>query len=124
MKFCTDKEFTLAGRCIHETYRNDQSINRTKAFLSLSVLVNVAPSGTASQSSSDAGSSSPQVAIDKKPVSCIQTSVETAPWWRVDLGAGYRITAVGVTNRDTNPEWLDNAEICISDTLDALCQTR
>ncbi|XP_062305836.1 uncharacterized protein LOC134010021 isoform X2 [Osmerus eperlanus] len=88
--------------------------------------VNVAPSGTASQSSSYVGSSSPQVAIDgdKKPVSCIQTSVEAAPWWRVDLGAGYRITAIGVTNRDTNPEWLDNAEICIGDTLDVLCQRR
>ena len=43
--------------------------------------------------------------------SCTHTNVEENPWWRVDLGTRYDVTAVTVYNRLHFEERLDNMEI-------------
>lgn len=51
--------------------------------------------------------------------SCSHTAVnDTDPWWRLDLGQTYRISAVKITNRgDCCPERLNGAQIRIGNSL-------
>uniref|UniRef100_A0A4W6EVE3 Fucolectin tachylectin-4 pentraxin-1 domain-containing protein n=1 Tax=Lates calcarifer TaxID=8187 RepID=A0A4W6EVE3_LATCA len=88
-------------------------------------LPNVAPSGTASQSTTLSDSARAWNAIDGKsdPVyyhgSCTHTAHDQSdPWWRLLLPGIYRITAVSVTNRDELAERINNAEIRIGNSAE------
>ena len=66
-----------------------------------------------------AGSAVDGVRTTVYPSSCTSTSHETDPWWRVDLGGLYRVTAVTITNRgDCCPERLDGAEVLVGYSLE------
>ncbi|XP_041751514.2 C-type mannose receptor 2 [Coregonus clupeaformis] len=97
------------------------------AQMSSTSTVNVALQGVATQSSlydanityvkaSNAidGSKNP----DFNRGSCTHTKLETDPWWRVNLLDVYKVTAVVVTNRDSNSERLNGAEIRIGNSLE------
>ncbi|KAI4891191.1 hypothetical protein NFI96_006424 [Prochilodus magdalenae] len=65
-----------------------------------------------------------------KKGSCMQTAIESAPWWRVNLHQKSVIFSVALTNRaDYPPEHLDGAEIRIGDSVknngkdNSLCAT-
>ncbi|XP_072855761.2 fucolectin-1 isoform X1 [Pogona vitticeps] len=50
--------------------------------------------------------------------SCSHTTREREPWWRVDLGARYAVTAVVVKNRqDCCSERIQGAQIHVGDSL-------
>uniref|UniRef100_A0A4W6ERG4 Fucolectin tachylectin-4 pentraxin-1 domain-containing protein n=1 Tax=Lates calcarifer TaxID=8187 RepID=A0A4W6ERG4_LATCA len=85
-------------------------------------LPNVAPSGTASQSSTYDSVTTASKANDGRRVStyadCTHTAMQTNPWWRLLLPGIYRITAVNVTNRVEVPERINNAEIRIGNSAE------
>ncbi len=96
----------------------------------LSKRINVTPSGQATQSSVNRGSTAclslAQNAIDGNPQydllkgSCSQTDTESNPWWRVDLIKAYKIASVALTNRgDCCSERLNGAVIHIGDSLES-----
>ncbi|XP_077990713.1 uncharacterized protein LOC144445036 [Glandiceps talaboti] len=82
-----------------------------------SKLINVATTGTASQSSDYQGTD-PNRAIDGNTQStwsantCSHTNKDHGAWWKVDLGAAYPVSKIIVTNRqDCCSERLLNAEV-------------
>ncbi|KAG7255437.1 hypothetical protein CRUP_016830 [Coryphaenoides rupestris] len=81
--------------------------------------VNVASSGTATQSSTHEPSGVPEHAIDGNadPTyshgSCASTSTQDKPWWRVQLPGVYRVSEIEVTNRNSYSERLNDVEILI-----------
>ncbi|KAK9523689.1 hypothetical protein VZT92_017596 [Zoarces viviparus] len=86
-------------------------------------LPNVAPSGTASQSStSHNGIASLAIDGNRNPKygdgSCTHT-VENAgqsPWWSLQLPVMYRISSVSITNRNELSERINNAKILIGNS--------
>ena len=51
--------------------------------------------------------------------SCTHTTEENRPWWRVDLGARYKVKTVTVLNRqDCCEERINGAEIHVGDSLE------
>ncbi|KAF4111670.1 fucolectin-1-like [Onychostoma macrolepis] len=64
-------------------------------------------------------------AIDVNPgftrwwLSCSSTTVQTNPWWRLDLSSVYRVNRVVITNRlDYHPERINGAQIHIGNSLE------
>ncbi|OCT83273.1 hypothetical protein XELAEV_18025810mg [Xenopus laevis] len=83
---------------------------------------NVALHGAAYQSST-AGEANAKNAVDGKlqnqnpDKQCAQTTVETDPWWTVDLTSIHKVFSIAVTNRgDCCSEGLDGAEIHLGDS--------
>ncbi|KAM8734635.1 fucolectin-6-like [Acanthopagrus schlegelii] len=50
--------------------------------------------------------------------SCSHTSNDVGPWWRLDLRKSYKVFTVKITNKKSNPERLNGAEIRIGDSID------
>ncbi|XP_039973392.1 uncharacterized protein si:ch211-215k15.4 [Xiphias gladius] len=50
--------------------------------------------------------------------SCTHTINNIEPWWRLDLGKTHKVFSVVITNRDTDPQRLNGAEIRIGDSLE------
>ncbi|TNN67618.1 Fucolectin-3 [Liparis tanakae] len=78
--------------------------------------LNVAPSGTASQSSTYGGwvaSNAIDGSRNPNGISCTHTGKTEKSWWRLILPAMYRITSVSITNRNDVPERINNAMILI-----------
>ncbi|XP_076027603.1 uncharacterized protein LOC143016915 [Genypterus blacodes] len=50
--------------------------------------------------------------------SCTHTQNDLGPWWRLDLGATYKVFSVQIVNRNSNGERLIGAEIRIGNSLD------
>ncbi|CAB1317890.1 unnamed protein product [Coregonus sp. 'balchen'] len=97
------------------------------AQMSSTSTVNVALQGVATQSSlygTDINNVKASNAIDgsKNPNadlgSCTHTELEANPWWSVNLLDVYKVTAVVITNRNSNPERLNGAEIRIGNSLE------
>ncbi|XP_051256804.1 CD209 antigen-like isoform X2 [Dicentrarchus labrax] len=88
-----------------------------------SSLVNVAPSGTATQSSTASGGY-PYKAIDgnRDPVyshgSCSHTSGGLSSWWSLLLPGLYKVARISITNRYEIPERINNAKILIGNSLE------
>ncbi|KAG8436108.1 hypothetical protein GDO86_007280 [Hymenochirus boettgeri] len=82
---------------------------------------NVALRGTAYQSSTEE-EGEPEKAVDGSLQSrvpskhCSKTTVETDPWWTVDLKSSHKIWSVAVTRADCCSEELDGAEIHLGDS--------
>ncbi|XP_044038928.1 uncharacterized protein LOC122869731 [Siniperca chuatsi] len=95
----------------------------TSVALAGNLLQNVALNQNAIQSSQN-GSAAAGRAIDGnrdpsfKSGSCSLTNEESDPWWRVDLQNVYKITAVMITNRDEQENWLNGAEIWIGNSME------
>ncbi|XP_062278797.1 fucolectin-4-like [Scomber scombrus] len=49
--------------------------------------------------------------------SCTHTNNDFSPWWRLDLQKTHKVFSVKITNRDTQEQRLDGAEIRIGDSL-------
>ncbi len=82
---------------------------------------NLAPAGTATQSSTYNSSSGPEKAIDNDtdsgyPVSVSLTKREADAWWEVDLGGSYDVGTIKVFNRNTDGTRLEGAVV---EALDA-----
>ncbi|XP_050928869.1 LOW QUALITY PROTEIN: uncharacterized protein LOC108881964 [Lates calcarifer] len=107
--FCKDIYWILLQLWLHSVF-------------SAASLPNVAPSGTASQSSTYDSVTTASKANDGRRVStyadCTHTAMQTNPWWRLLLPGIYRITAVNVTNRVEVPERINNAEIRIGNSAE------
>lgn len=97
------------------------------AQMSSTSTVNVALQGVATQSSQyndDDNHVKASNAIDgnKDPNadhgSCTHTKIEACPWWRVNLLDVYNVTTVVITNRNSNPDRLNGAEIRIGNSLE------
>uniref|UniRef100_A0A8P4GE99 Fucolectin tachylectin-4 pentraxin-1 domain-containing protein n=1 Tax=Dicentrarchus labrax TaxID=13489 RepID=A0A8P4GE99_DICLA len=88
-----------------------------------SSLVNVAPSGTATQSSTASGGY-PDKAIDgnRDPVyshgSCSHTGGGFSSWWSLLLPGLYKVARISITNRYEIPERINNAKILIGSSLE------
>ncbi|GLD68503.1 uncharacterized protein AKAME5_001981600 [Lates japonicus] len=108
-KICKDIYWILLQLWLHSVF-------------SAASLPNVAPSGTASQSSTYDPVTTASKANDGSRVStyadCTHTAMQTNPWWRLLLPGIYRITAVSVTNRVENPHRINNAEIRIGNSAE------
>ncbi|KAK9523687.1 hypothetical protein VZT92_017595 [Zoarces viviparus] len=94
----------------------------TCTYVYFTALPNVAPSGTASQSSThDNRIASLAIDGNTNPKyydgSCTHT-VENGqiPWWSLQLPVMYRISSVSITNRISNPQRINNAKILIGNS--------
>ncbi|XP_042260986.1 uncharacterized protein LOC121892174 isoform X1 [Thunnus maccoyii] len=84
---------------------------------------NVAPSGTASQSSThDNADAWKAIDGNRNPNyhdgSCTHTEFGLPHWWRLQLPAMYRISSISITNRDIGADRINNAEILIGNSLE------
>lgn len=86
-------------------------------------LPNVAPTGTATQSSTAFnGYASAAIDGNRNPSysagSCTHTDIAVGNWWSLLLPAVYRITSISITNRNEVADRIDNAVILIGNSLD------
>ena len=77
---------------------------------------NLAPAGTATQSSSFNANTDPEKAIDGDTISAYPTSVsitqnEPGAWWEVDLGGGFDVGTITVYNRPAAGTHLEGAVV-------------
>ncbi|XP_074480635.1 uncharacterized protein LOC141761203 [Sebastes fasciatus] len=92
-------------------------------ILNGTVLQNVAMYKKTFQSSQSSVSGAAGVAVDGnkdlriEKGSCIVTSEESDPWWRVDLANVYNINAVTITNTNIQENRLNGAEIWIGNSV-------
>ncbi|TRY93535.1 hypothetical protein DNTS_022860 [Danionella cerebrum] len=80
---------------------------------------NLAPSGTAAQSTTFKDAFAPRAIGQELQSTCSSTTYETDPWWMVDLGDVHRVHKVTVKNRnDIYAQRLQGAEIRIGNSAE------
>ncbi|CAJ1087120.1 deleted in malignant brain tumors 1 protein-like [Xyrichtys novacula] len=119
---CSGRESSLT-ECKHSGFGQHNYAHYRDAGVVCSAVsvTNVAPTGTAAQSGTQA-SYSASAAIDgsRNPVlvdgSCTLTDIGPIQWWSLLLPAVYRITHISITNRATESQRINNAEILIGNS--------
>ncbi|KAG7267749.1 hypothetical protein CRUP_019654 [Coryphaenoides rupestris] len=93
-----------------------------RRYLTAASRINVALSGTATQSST-LGNGEAKRAIDGNSspdyshLSCTHTGAEGKPWWRLQLPGVYRVSEIEVTNRNAARQRLNDVNILIGNSL-------
>jgi len=109
-----------ASPCVFGTYESTACTSTTNRVCTL--LSNIAMNKPTLQSSTDFAATADRAADGNLQTnfddgSCSHTFLESDPWWRVDLGAGSRVIAVRVYNRqDCCSERLNDFFVYVGDS--------